>query len=57
MQNYFWIVESLTHAGNAHGVNVDIDWVNSDYVTMQNAAELLAGAGGILVPGGFGDRE
>jgi len=53
---YISIVESLTHAGIAHGVNVEIDWVNSDYVTATNADEILAGADGILVPGGFGDR-
>ncbi|OQB15262.1 MAG: CTP synthase [Firmicutes bacterium ADurb.Bin193] len=53
---YISIVESLTHAGIAHGVNVVVDWINSDYVTADNAAELLSEAGGILVPGGFGDR-
>lgn len=53
---YISIVESLTHAGIAHGVNVEIDWVNSDYVTESNAAEILSTADGILVPGGFGDR-
>lgn len=53
---YISIVESLTHAGIVHGVNVEIDWVNSDYVTASNVAEMLSGADGILVPGGFGDR-
>lgn len=53
---YLSVVEALTHAGIAHGVNVDINWVNSDYVTALNAGEVLGGCDGILVPGGFGER-
>ncbi len=53
---YISIVESFAHAGIAHGVNVDIRWVNSDYVTSANVTEILDGVDGILVPGGFGDR-
>jgi len=53
---YISIVESLTHAGIAHGVNVEIDWINSEELTKENASELLKNADGILVPGGFGDR-
>ena len=53
---YISIVESLHHAGIYHGVEVEIDWVNSEDVTRQNVAEVLKDAKGILVPGGFGDR-
>ncbi len=53
---YISIVESFAHAGIFHGVNVEIQWVNSDYVTASNVAEILDGVDGILVPGGFGDR-
>ena len=49
------MVEALTHAGIAHGVNVEVLWVNSDYVTSANVDEILSEADGILV-GGFGDR-
>ena len=53
---YLSVVESLNHAGTANDAIVDIQWVNSEDVTDDNAAEKLAGCSGILVPGGFGDR-
>ena len=53
---YLSVAEALFHAGVANGVNVEIDWVQSEDVTEGNIAELLASADGVLVPGGFGDR-
>ena len=53
---YISIVESLTHAGIAHGVNVEIDWIDSCEVTEENYEDKLREADGILVPGGFGSR-
>jgi CTP synthase len=53
---YISIVESLGHAGIANDAQVKIRWVHAEDVTDDNAAELLAGVQGILVPGGFGDR-
>lgn len=53
---YISIVESLKHAGIHHGVNVDIDWVNSEFLDESNIEQQLKDADGILVPGGFGDR-
>ncbi len=60
---YLSVVEALTHAGIAHGVQVDIAWVPADELQAlpgasgKEAAErLLAGVHGILVPGGFGIR-
>ena len=53
---YLSIVESLHHAGIHNSADVQIDWINSEYVTDENVAEKLQGASGILVPGGFGDR-
>lgn len=53
---YISIVESLTHAGIAHGVNVEIDWIDSCEVTEENYEDKLKNADGILVPGGFGSR-
>ena len=50
------VVEALTHGGIENDVKVDIQWVNSETVTDENAAEILKDAQGILVPGGFGDR-
>ena len=48
--------EALIHAGIANHVQVDLRYVNSENVTAANAAEIFAGCGGILVPGGFGYR-
>ncbi|HEX6541541.1 MAG TPA: CTP synthase, partial [Ktedonobacterales bacterium] len=55
---YLSVAESLMHAGWAHGVDVQIDWVDSEKLDKeweQNEAR-LAQAGGIIVPGGFGHR-
>ena len=53
---YLSVAEALTHGGIENQVKVKIRWVDSETVTDENAAQLLAGADGILVPGGFGDR-
>ena len=53
---YLSVVESLFHAGTANNASVSIRWSDSESLTDENAAEVLGGCGGILVPGGFGDR-
>ena len=53
---YLSVVEALTHGGIENGVKVSIRWVDSETVTDENAAQVLSGADGVLVPGGFGDR-
>jgi len=53
---YLSVAEALTHAGIENGVKVRIRWVDSETVTGENAADLLAGCAGVLVPGGFGTR-
>ena len=53
---YLSVAESLFHAGTACGAQVDIRWVDSQHLTVENIADALAGCKGILVPGGFGDR-
>lgn len=53
---YISVVEALKHAGYAFDSDIEIKWINSESVTPENAAELLSGVDGILVPGGFGDR-
>ncbi|MFC0296453.1 CTP synthase [Geobacillus jurassicus] len=53
---YISVVEALRHAGYVFDTDIDIQWVNAEHVTRDNAAELLKEADGILVPGGFGDR-
>ncbi len=53
---YKSIIESFIHAGVANGVNVKLNWIDSEKVTAENSAELFAGMAGLLIPGGFGDR-
>src|SRR5699024_417280 len=48
---YLSVVEALTHGGIENDVKVSIRWVDSETVTDQTAAAILAGADGILVPG------
>ncbi len=53
---YKSIYEALDHAGIAHGVRVNFLRVESEELETRPASEVLAGAGAILVPGGFGQR-
>ncbi|MFC0272442.1 CTP synthase [Metabacillus herbersteinensis] len=53
---YISVVEALRHAGYAYDSEIEVKWVNAEEVTKENVSDLLAGADGILVPGGFGDR-
>ncbi len=53
---YLSVVEALHHGGIENDVVVDVDWVDSQQVSDENAARILGGCDGILVPGGFGQR-
>ncbi|MDR1193516.1 MAG: CTP synthase [Peptococcaceae bacterium] len=53
---YLSVAEALRHAGGENRAQVEIRWVNAEKVTEERIDELLAGAAGILVPGGFGER-
>ena len=53
---YLSVVESLFHAGTACDAEVTIRWVDSETLTPENVEQMLGGCGGVLVPGGFGDR-
>ncbi len=53
---YLSVAEALRHGGIINGAEVDIQWINSEEITRANAAEMLSGCDGIIVPGGFGDR-
>ena len=56
---YLSVREALSHAAAEHGAEVGIDWIQSDQLDDARddriAAE-LAGASGVIVPGGFGAR-
>ena len=53
---YLSVVESLRHAGVAHGCKVEIDWIDSERLDAAEAHSRLEQADGVLIPGGFGGR-
>lgn len=53
---YLSITESLRHAGIWSNARVEVRLIDSEQLQPGNAAELLAGCAGIIVPGGFGER-
>ena len=53
---YLSVIEALHHSGVYFGRNVDIELIDGEELTPENIDEVLAGADGILVPGGFGQR-
>jgi CTP synthase len=54
---YLSVSEALRHSGWIHGGDVQIDWVDSETLVSDEAArERLAGADGVIIPGGFGGR-
>lgn len=54
--SYKSLNEALLHAGVANDAEVELDFVDSEELTDDNAEERLKDCGAILVPGGFGER-
>ncbi|PSP64778.1 CTP synthase [Halobacteriales archaeon QH_8_67_27] len=52
---YLSIYESLKHAGLAHNVNVDTEWIHSEELADGEDGQ-LEGMDAVVVPGGFGSR-
>jgi CTP synthase len=54
---YKSVTEALRHSGFSHECRIEIDWVDSEALESDDVAvQRLAGADGILIPGGFGGR-
>jgi len=53
---YLSVIEALNHGGFHHGVRIDLRWLASDDLAGADVDQVLAGADGVLVPGGFGVR-
>ncbi|NLL81763.1 MAG: CTP synthase [Tissierellia bacterium] len=53
---YLSVAESLSHAGIANNVEVEIDWVHSEDLDLDTCHDALADVDGIIVPDGFGRR-
>ena len=54
--SYKSIAEALIHAGAHQEVDVQVDWIHSESITSNSAAEKLARLDGIIVAPGFGSR-
>lgn len=53
---YLSVAEAIRHAGYVYSTRTHIEWIDSETITDENAAEVLGICDGIIVPGGFGDR-
>ncbi len=53
---YISVVEALKHGGIPNHATVNIQWVDSELISMENAEDILKDAHGVIVPGGFGSR-
>ena len=54
--SYKSLNEALYHGGFKNRLRVNIRWVEAEALEQPGGEQLLDGADGILVPGGFGDR-
>jgi CTP synthase len=50
------VAQALSHAGYETGARVEIVWIEAEDITEATAAAALQDCGGILIPGGFGER-
>ena len=53
---YKSVYEAIIHGGIANDCGVEIQKVDSEDIEREGAEKFLKGLGGILVPGGFGER-
>ncbi len=53
---YLSVIEALKVAGVHHGCRVEVRLIDGEAIDASNAADMLGGADGVLVPGGFGKR-
>ncbi|QGG95227.1 CTP synthase [Actinomarinicola tropica] len=53
---YLSVVESLRHAGFAHGADMQIEWIQAEEVEGLLVDGRLRELDGIVIPGGFGER-
>jgi CTP synthase len=53
---YKSVYEAISHGGIANDCGVEIQRVDSEDIEREGAEKYLKGLGGILVPGGFGER-
>ena len=54
--SYLSLKQALVHGGVAHGVKVNISWIEAEDLEKGQLVDSLGDKDGILVPGGFGIR-
>ncbi|MBM31676.1 MAG: CTP synthetase [Chloroflexi bacterium] len=54
--SYLSVKEALIHAGIDNGYNIDIEWISSERLEVEDPEKLLSLISGIVIPGGFGPR-
>jgi CTP synthase len=54
--SYKSIMEAFIHAGSINNTKINLELINSETLTEENAATLLEGVEGVLVGPGFGNR-
>jgi CTP synthase len=55
-ESYKSLNEALYHGGIANDCKVNLNFIDSEKLDSETCNQMLAGADGILVPGGFGQR-
>jgi CTP synthase len=53
---YLSVIEALKHASIYHGTDLEIEWVDAESLSSDEAEERFRRVDGILIPGGFGPR-
>jgi CTP synthase len=53
---YKSVYEAISHGGIANDCGVEIEKIDAEEVEKEGAEKILQGLGGVLVPGGFGER-
>jgi CTP synthase len=53
---YKSMIEALTHAGIKNHLKINLRYIDAAKLTVENMQEKFQSVGGILVPGGFGER-
>lgn len=48
--------ESIQHAGIENNIKVDINWIDSELLMLDEVKDKLSNVSGIIVPGGYGER-
>ncbi len=54
--SYKSIIEAFVHAGVDNDAKVELKWLDSEVMNVNNTHEFFTDVSGLLVPGGFGER-